>query len=189
MWGIHRSLVNSTHKGQWRGTLMFSLICAWINGWVNNREAGDMRRHCAHYDAIVMCCSISDLPPGRLLPAVPEGDTTLERHVTVGYTIFSFHPPHWSLQLDGDQRCAARTKEMEGEQRRNFMAHRGRNKMAAIFPDDIFKCILLNGNVWILIKISLKFVPEGPINNIPALILIMAWCQSGNKPLSESMMA
>ena len=39
--GIHRSPVNSPHKGQWRGTLMYSLICAWINRWVNNREAGD----------------------------------------------------------------------------------------------------------------------------------------------------
>ena len=39
--GIHRSPVNSPHKGQWRGALMFSLICVWMNGWVNNREAGD----------------------------------------------------------------------------------------------------------------------------------------------------
>ena len=46
--------MNSPHKGQWRGTLKFSLICAWINGWVNNREAGDLRRHRAHYDATVM---------------------------------------------------------------------------------------------------------------------------------------
>ena len=46
--------VNSPHKGQWRGTLMLSLICHWINGWVNNREAGDLRRHQAHYDVIVM---------------------------------------------------------------------------------------------------------------------------------------
>ena len=45
---------NSPHKGQWRGALMFSLICARINGWVNNREAGDLRRHRAHYDVIVM---------------------------------------------------------------------------------------------------------------------------------------
>ena len=43
------------HKGQWRGTLMFSLICVWINGWVNNREAGDLRRHRGHYDVNVMC--------------------------------------------------------------------------------------------------------------------------------------
>ena len=52
--GIHRSPVNSPHKGQWHGALMFSLICAWINGWVNNREAGDLRRHRAHYGVIVM---------------------------------------------------------------------------------------------------------------------------------------
>ena len=51
---IHRSPVNSPHKDQWRGTLMFSLICVWINGWVNNREAGDLRRHQAHCDVIVM---------------------------------------------------------------------------------------------------------------------------------------
>ena len=55
--GIHRSPVNSPHKGQWRETLMFSLIYAWINGWVNNREAGDSRRHRAHYDVIVMSAS------------------------------------------------------------------------------------------------------------------------------------
>ena len=52
--GMHRYPVNSPHKGQWRGALMFSLICAWINGWVNNREAGDLRRSRADYDVIVM---------------------------------------------------------------------------------------------------------------------------------------
>ena len=52
--GIHRSPVNSAHKGQWRGALMFPFICVWINGWVNNREAGDLRRTQAHYDVIVM---------------------------------------------------------------------------------------------------------------------------------------
>ena len=51
---IHRSLVNSPHKGQWRGAFMFSLICAWINRWVNNREAGNLRRSRHHYDIIVM---------------------------------------------------------------------------------------------------------------------------------------
>ena len=48
------SPVNSPHKGQWRGALMFSLICVWINGWVNNRDAGDLRRYRAHYVVIVM---------------------------------------------------------------------------------------------------------------------------------------
>ena len=52
--GIHRSPVNSPHKGQWRGALMFSLTCAWMNEWVNNREAGDLRRFLAHYDVTVM---------------------------------------------------------------------------------------------------------------------------------------
>ena len=52
--GIHRSPVNFAHKGQWRGTLMFSLICASINGWVNSRKAGDLRRHLAHYDVTIM---------------------------------------------------------------------------------------------------------------------------------------
>ena len=52
--GIHRSPVNSPHKGQWRGAFMFSLICTRINGWVNNGEAGNLRRHRAHYDVIVM---------------------------------------------------------------------------------------------------------------------------------------
>ena len=52
--GIHRSPVNSPHKGQWRGAVMFSLICARINAWVNNQEAGDLRRYRTHYDVIVM---------------------------------------------------------------------------------------------------------------------------------------
>ena len=50
--GIHRSPVNSSHKGQWRGALMFTLICARIKGWVNIREAG--KRYRGHYDVTVM---------------------------------------------------------------------------------------------------------------------------------------
>ena len=49
-----KSAVNSPHKGQWHRALMFSLIYIWINGWVNNREAGDLRRHQTHYDVTVM---------------------------------------------------------------------------------------------------------------------------------------
>ena len=52
---------------------------------------------------------------------------------------------------------------------------------------DVFKCNFLNENVWIPIKISLKFVPRGPIDNIPSLVQIMAWRQQGDKPLSEPM--
>ena len=70
--GIHRSPVNSPHKGQWRGALMFSLICAWITGWVNNREAVDLRRHHAHYDVIVMILTGSvGLDPDEYFQAQP----------------------------------------------------------------------------------------------------------------------
>ena len=56
------------------------------------------------------------------------------------------------------------------------------------FPDDIFKCILVNGSVWISLKLSLKFVPKIQINDIPGLVQIMAWRRPGDKPLSEPMM-
>ena len=52
--GIHRSPGTSPHKGQWRRALMYSLICIWINDWVNNGEAGDLRRYPAHCDVTVM---------------------------------------------------------------------------------------------------------------------------------------
>ena len=77
------SPVNSPHKGQWRGALMFSLICAWTNYWANYRVAGDLRRHRAHYYVIVMKSKItftsqmiianalSDLGPSWLTAELP----------------------------------------------------------------------------------------------------------------------
>ena len=53
--GINRSLMNSPHKGQLRTALIFSLIYAWTNGWVNHRDTGGLRRHCVQYDDTVMC--------------------------------------------------------------------------------------------------------------------------------------
>ena len=64
----------------------------------------------------------------------------------------------------------------------------GRDKMAAFSQTTSFKCIFVNENVWTSIKISMKFVPTGLINNIPALVQIMAWRRLGDKPLSEAMM-
>ena len=58
--GHHRSPENSPHKTQWRGALMLYLICAWIDGWVNNHESGDLRRHHTHYDVAVMLCIKSE---------------------------------------------------------------------------------------------------------------------------------
>ena len=57
------------------------------------------------------------------------------------------------------------------------------------FTDVIFRCLFVNENLCISIKNSLKFVPRGPINNISALVQIMAWCRTGDKPLSEPMIA
>ena len=79
--GIHRSSVNSPHKGQWRGALTFSLISAWINGWVSNRQAGDLRRHRAHYDvtmmmaadAVALCVACTCLQCQRLAQCLPWG--------------------------------------------------------------------------------------------------------------------
>ena len=65
------------------------------------------------------------------------------------------------------------------------LLHWGRDKNGHQFPDDILNGIFSNENIQISIKISLKFVPRSPINNIPALVQIMAWCRPGDKPLSE----
>ena len=95
------SPVNPPHKGQWRGALMFYMICIWINGWVNNREAGDLKRHHAHYDVIVMgtefrsthkylqVCLHSGLPVVRRIGTVYTNDVRLDyghRSIVSSYT-------------------------------------------------------------------------------------------------------
>ena len=74
--GIPRSPVNSPHKGQWRGALMFSLICAWTNSLVNTR--GYLRRHRAHYDVIVMVTALSFALPGGVLGGRSEEGRLLQ---------------------------------------------------------------------------------------------------------------
>ena len=85
---IHRSPVNSPHKGQWRGVSIFSLIYAWTNGWVNNRDSGDMRRHRAHYVVNVMHWSDSFVSDRCLIhvdPMVlPEASHSAVINVTKG---------------------------------------------------------------------------------------------------------
>ena len=85
--GIHRSPVNSPHKGQWRGALMFSLLGVWINDWVNNRETADLRRYRVLYDVTVMLignpyqcvffypgiCCITNTPVGVWSPLTTKG--------------------------------------------------------------------------------------------------------------------
>ena len=86
--GIHRSPMNSPHKAHWRGALMFSLICVWINDWVNNREAGDLRRYRAHCDVSVMWLRLyHSLDRMKLLL---KWDTV---RVELWFTKPAFHPP------------------------------------------------------------------------------------------------
>ena len=77
---------------------------------------------------------------------------------------------------------------MRFHQIRACLTHWGWDKIRCHFIDDIFMCIFLNENVWISLKISLKFIPKVRINQLPALIQILAWCRPGNKLSYESMM-
>ena len=161
---------NLTVLGNWQtATLttnyMFSLICVWIIGWVNNREAGDLRRHPTHYDVIVM----------RFFFFFKFCLLKIEIHLQW---------PDDDIQNGrGDIMKSLGTCSIDDSSVNTLRpTQNGRH-----FLDDIFKCIFLNENVKISIKISLQFVPKGQINNIPTLVQIMAWrCQGSTKPLSES---
>ena len=111
--GIHRSPVNSPHKGQWRGALMFSLICVWINGWVNNRGAGDLRRYRAHYDVIVMSlyscavclsvCILTSIDPHHhsLFPPSSKQELLVRTSMFLMYpfTWMYMNVQHWHLDI------------------------------------------------------------------------------------------
>ena len=73
--GIHWSPVNSPLKGQWLEALMFPFICTWTNGWVNNQDAGDLRRHHAHHDITTMHCKMD---AGRV---VQGNNNTILSHI------------------------------------------------------------------------------------------------------------
>ena len=74
--GIHRSPMDSPHKGQWHGALMFYLICAWTNGWAYNRDTGDLSRYHSHYDVTAMWIWIQD----RLLKRYQAQATDLSNY-------------------------------------------------------------------------------------------------------------
>ena len=89
------------------------------------------------------------------------------------------------IKFDEDLNFESMNREWNGSIGLNTLRPRQNGRR---FPDDILKWIFFNENVLISIEISLKFVPKGQINNIPALVQIMAWRRSGDKPLSEPMM-
>ena len=95
-----------THKGQWRGALMFSLICTRINGWVNNGDAGDLRRHRAHYDVTVMrrmLCSRNSHPIcwNQTVSPVPFRNISITKYpvYVLPSTIFVFQSKHLTKRL------------------------------------------------------------------------------------------
>ena len=117
---IHRSPVNFPHKGQWRGALMFSLIYAWINDWVNNHEAGDLRRQHGHYDVIVM--SGRGETKTKQVHVEMRFSATTYRHQCVTITYFT-HSISWLLMTWQHKEPGARpTKHIsiEFEIRWNF---------------------------------------------------------------------
>ena len=94
--GIHRPPVNSPHKVKWRGALVFSFISVWINGWENNREAGDLRRYRAHYVVIVMmreyhlslrCTPTSGYARGTRIGTVFSGTWNLAEYKSIMVTM------------------------------------------------------------------------------------------------------
>ena len=139
--------VNSPHKGQWREALMFSLICARINDWVNNREAGDLRRHRGHYDVNVMIAKQT----GACVTCMCRKSYVLPTNLA---------QPLYKLRLNYYIGIATLEELSSSPLGQNYRH----------FPEDIFRCVFVNEKVGILIKSSLKFVPPGSINNIPALV-------------------
>ena len=177
--GIHRSPVNSTHKGQWRGALTFSLICLnkrlskqWWGRWFETLSSR-LWRHCndtiyiTGWQAVIYTHG-NVLPiKGNLIEGAHQIKSSETSPESPQFFRWRSHPR------------ATTVKNLNTLRPRQNGRH---------FADGIFKCIFLNENVWIPIKISLKFIPKGAINKIPALVQIMAWRRQGDKPLSEPMM-
>ena len=91
--GIPLPPVNSPHKGQWRGALMFSVIGAWANDWVNNWNAGDLRHYRAHYDIIVMINASHDHPDKAPQSIFNRKCSRISiRNTIISYKIIATHP-------------------------------------------------------------------------------------------------
>ena len=113
--GIHRSPVNSPHKGQCRGALMYSFICAWMNDWVNNREAGDFRRYRAHYDVTVMrYLGDWELPSSKLqLHIWSSGSTkTRMKPYTLSKALRGSNVSEFQKQTNGSRTSGNRTQQI-----------------------------------------------------------------------------
>ena len=154
--GIHRSPVNSPHKGKWRGALMF-FFDARLNKRLGKQSRRRwLRRYRAHYDVTVMsdwtpslCKTRNRLPYSRCQSCWYPGSA--RNQDISSHNIDLFLPEYSDFS----------TRTVNSLMPRGYRRH---------FADDIFKYFSLNENVLISIKISLKFVPKGQINNVPASV-------------------
>ena len=173
---------------------------------VNNGETGDLSRHRAHYDVTVMIhYLLVTLVTLRLmcyyrivvLWSIVHRGTVWTKMSQISFAKIylkmspvNWHPFCWQkIYFFYQHKYRSSTSWLNSIlQCTVSLTHWGRGN-SRYFADDILKCVIWNENVWIWVKISLKFVPLGPINNIPALVQIMAWRRPGDKRLSEPMMA
>ena len=155
--GIHRSLVNSPHKGQWRGASMSSLICAWLNGRVNNCGAGDLRRRRGHYDVTVM-----DVTGLRMVKTWGSSITDMI-YLISGHVISSVKIGSCSLIVAVHLHTEVETKW-------------------PAFCKQHFQ-MFLKEIVWIssMYIIWLMLILRIPVNNNSELAQVMAWRRTGGK--------
>ena len=127
----------STHKGQWRRALMFSLFCAWTNGWANNRDAGDLRRHRVHYGATVVRTWITETKSWLITKYLCKLRASCLRFC--GVRAYRYSHFLWVTFMQSCKSCIS--------------THRGRDKM-----DAIFQTILSNAFSWMnMLEFRLKF--------------------------------
>ena len=158
--------MNSPHKGQWRGALVFSLICVWLNSWLNNREVGDLRRHRGHYDVNVMSGSRCVIQWQNITYENNNEETFISSH----YFILCWVIVNWKLK---------NKLQLNSNQNTNiFFRKRLFEKvlcaMAAILPTSI--CLNSRTSRWLSAVLKyLQCVSSGDttINIIIIIIIIM----------------
>ena len=133
--GSHRSPLNSPHTGQWRGALMFSLICGWTSGWANNQDASHLRCRCAHYDVTVITDKMHSTSS---CPSLTHGQTLCE----LVKSSFRHAVPQTAGQLD---------RHRDNIENNHVMAHWTK---WTPFCRSQFQKYLRNRKCWILFKIS-----------------------------------
>ena len=167
---------------------MLSLICIWINDWVNNREAGDLRRHRARYDVIVMVGAVPHINIIRIARNIRKYNQLWKKMIQlykVAVDLGSVLPRNFTFK------AIYVTRNLETwplicwhhVTQRNVAVHRPEN--CSLFADEIFKCVFLKGNAFeFWVEFHCNLFARFQFDNKPAMVHIMAWRRTGDKPLS-----